>query len=94
MEKVSKEDWIKVENTHKGIIDKEIFEKAQDLNQKEIRTSPKAQITSIWAGLIKCNECQMAMNKKSSTNKTGKKYEYYICSTYRKNRINYAPNTQ
>lgn len=26
----------------------------------------------------------MAMNKKSSTNKTGKKYEYYICSTYRK----------
>ena len=24
------------------------------------------------------------MNKKSSTNKSGKKYEYYICSTYRK----------
>lgn len=84
VEKVSKEDWIRVENTHKGIIDKETFEKAQDLNQKEIRTSPKEQITSIWAGLIKCNECQMAMNKKSSTNKTGKKYEYYICSTYRK----------
>lgn len=84
VEKVSKDDWIRVENTHKGIIDKATFEKAQDLNQKEIRTSPKEQITSIWAGLIKCNECQMAMNKKSSTNKTGKKYEYYICSTYRK----------
>ena len=24
------------------------------------------------------------MNKKSSTNNSGKKYEYYICSTYRK----------
>ena len=24
------------------------------------------------------------MNKKSSTNKSGRKYEYYICSTYRK----------
>ena len=75
VEKVSKDDWIRIENTHKGIIDKATFEKAQDLNQKEIRTSPKEQITSIWAGLIKCNECQMAMNKKSSTNKTGKKYE-------------------
>lgn len=29
-------------------------------------------------------DCKRAMNKKSSTNKSGKTYEYYICSTYRK----------
>lgn len=34
--------------------------------------------------MLKCGDCKKAMNKKSSTNKKGNKYEYYICSTYRK----------
>ena len=38
----------------------------------------------MWAGILICKDCGMAMNKKSSTNKNGNKYEYYICGTYRK----------
>ena len=84
VEQVPKEEWIRVENTHEAIIDKETFEKAQELNKKDMKVSQKTGELSIWAGLLKCKDCGRAMNKKSSTNKSGNKYEYYICSTYRK----------
>lgn len=84
IEAVPKENWIRVENTHEPIIDKETFEKAQDLNKKDMKVSQKTGELSIWAGVLKCKDCGRAMNKKSSTNKSGNTYEYYICSTYRK----------
>ena len=84
VEAVPKEEWVRVENTHEPIIDKETFEKAQDLNKKDMKVSQKTGELSIWAGVLKCKDCGRAMNKKSSTNKRGNTYEYYICSTYRK----------
>ena len=84
VEAVPKEEWVRVENTHESIIDRETFEKAQELSRKDTRVSPKKGELSIFAGLLKCIDCGHAMNKKSSTNKSGSKYEYYICSTYRK----------
>lgn len=84
VEAVPQEEWVRVENTHEPIIDKETFEKAQELSKKDMKVSQKIGELSIWAGLLKCKDCGRAMNKKSSTNKSGNKYEYYICSTYRK----------
>lgn len=84
IESVPKEEWIRVENTHEPIIDKETFKKAQELNRKDTKISQKTKELSIWAGLLKCSDCKRAMNKKSSTNKSGTQYQYYICSTYRK----------
>ena len=84
VEQVPKEEWIKVENTHKPIIDKNTFEKAQSLSRIDTKASQKTKELSIWAGLIKCADCKMAMNKKTSINKNGNVYEYYICSTYKK----------
>lgn len=84
IESVPKEEWVRVENTHDPIIDKDTFEKAQELSRRDTKASQKTNKLSIWAGFLKCNDCKRAMNKKSSTNKSGKTYEYYICSTYRK----------
>lgn len=84
VECVPKEEWIRVENTHEPIIDKRTFEKAQEMNKRDIKVSQKTKELSVWAGFLKCADCKKAMNKKSSTNKIGSKYEYYICSTYRK----------
>ena len=84
VESVPEEDWVRVENTHEPIIDKETFEKAQELSRKDTKVSQKTKELSVWAGFLKCADCKRAMNKKSSTNKSGSKYEYYICSTYRK----------
>ena len=84
VEKVCKEEWVRVENTHEPIIDKETFKKAQEISMKDTKVSQKTKVLSVWAGFLKCNDCGRAMNKKSSINKSGGKYEYYICSTYRK----------
>ena len=84
IENVPEEEWVRVENTHEPIIDREIFEKAQELSKRDIKVSQKTKELSVWAGFLKCADCGRAMNKKSSTNKSGSKYEYYICSTYRK----------
>lgn len=84
VEMVPNEEWIRVENTHEAIIDRETFKKAQELTKKDVKASQKTKELSVWAGFLKCADCKMAMNKKSSTNKSGNTYEYYICSTYRK----------
>ncbi len=84
VEAVPKEEWVRAENTHEPIIDKETFEKAQEMNRRDTKISQKTKELSVWAGFLKCADCKRAMNKKSSTNKSGSKYEYYICSTYRK----------
>lgn len=84
VESVPEEEWIRVENTHEPIIDKETFAKAQEISKKDIKASQKTKKISLWAGLLKCADCKRAMNKKSSVNKSRNKYEYYICSTYRK----------
>ena len=83
IENVPKEEWVVVPNTHEPIIDKEVFEKAQELSRRDTKVSQRTKELSVWAGFLKCNDCERAMNKKSSTNKSGNKYEYYICSTYR-----------
>lgn len=84
IENVPEEEWVRVENTHEPIIDNETFEKAQELARQDTKVSQKTKELSIWAGFLKCADCRRAMNKKSSTNRSGSKYEYYICSTYRK----------
>ncbi|MCF0125070.1 MAG: recombinase family protein, partial [Clostridia bacterium] len=84
VEQVPKEEWVKIENTHEAIIDKEIFEKSQELSRRDTRVLKKTNELSLWAGILKCNDCKRAMNKKSSSNNRGKVYEYYICSTYRR----------
>ena len=87
VENVPKEEWIRVENTHEPIIEKTIYEKAQDQMNKRLKVENEEHKLSIWAGILKCADCKKTMTKKSSTNKSGKKYEYYICSTY-KNKSN------
>jgi methionine--tRNA ligase beta chain len=57
-----------------------------------MKVSQKTGELSIWAGVLKCKDCGRAMNKKSSTNKRGNTYEYYICSTYRKKSNNLCTN--
>lgn len=83
VEQVPEDEWITVENMHEPIIDKELFEKAQNLRKVDTRVQNSGKI-SMWAGILKCADCGRAMHKKCCKNKKGKSYEYYICGTYRK----------
>ena len=83
VEQVPEEEWITVENMHEPIIDKELFKKAQELRKIDTRVQSSGNL-SMWAGILKCADCKRAMHKRYCTNKSGKSYEYYICSTYKK----------
>ncbi|MCF0124523.1 MAG: recombinase family protein [Clostridia bacterium] len=84
---VPKENWIVVENNHEPIIDKETFNKVQDIINRDTRIKNDGTgEVSIFAGYIRCADCKRAMNKKSTNNKI-KTYYYYVCNTYRKKSI-------
>jgi hypothetical protein len=77
---VPKEEWIIVESTHEAIIDKETFGSAQALFKKHTRTSPKKDELDLFAGLVKCANCNRAMSKKTNKFDYGT-YSYYRCVT-------------
>ena len=80
---VDKDKYIRVENTHEPIISKEDFNKVQSLLSRDTRVSPKNSRLSVFAGFLKCADCGRAMQKKTIT-QPYKKYDYYVCSTFRK----------
>lgn len=83
VEQVPEDEWITIENMHEPIINKELFEKAQELRRVDTRVQNSGNL-SMWAGILKCADCGHAMHKKYCKNKSGTTYGYYICGTYRK----------
>ena len=68
--KNEKEDWIIVENTHEPIIDRQDFNKIQDLLlSRDTRVEKNGEL-SMFAGHIRCADCKRAMNKKTLSNKS------------------------
>ena len=75
---VPEEDWYVVENTHEPVIDRDIFQKAQILQQRDTRTAPEKRELHLLAGFIRCADCRKAMTRQKSKNTV-----YYYCRTYR-----------
>lgn len=73
---VPKSEWFVVENTHEAIIDKYIFDKAQELMKRDTRTSPQFAKLYTLSGFLRCADCGRSM-----TRNTSKKYSYYVCKT-------------
>lgn len=59
LRKVEKEKYIRVDNTHETIIDKEIFEKAQIIHKERAKKVAK-QYDYLLRGLIYCKYCRLA----------------------------------
>lgn len=79
-----KEQWIIVENTHEPIIDKDTWNKTQNLLKRNTRQTKLTKNIHIFAGYLKCGDCERAMikiNRKDTTvfncgsyNRYGKKF--------------------
>ncbi|WP_409969243.1 recombinase family protein [Bengtsoniella intestinalis] len=82
-EAIPSDQWIEVENTHPAIIDKETFDRVQDLFTRDRRASPATQKEYLFSGLLRCADCKRAMNRKLISQPYGD-YHYYICATYKK----------
>lgn len=77
-ERVPKDDWFLVENTHEPIIDRKTFAQVQRLLQRDTRTSPQRERLYPFSGFLRCADCGRAMVRSQSG-----KTVYYRCSTYK-----------
>jgi len=79
---IAREDWIIAENTHEPIIDKATFDKVQELMKLRTKTTLKSGNVNLFSGLLKCADCNRAMERVVVRKKNGKVYTNYRCRTY------------
>lgn len=73
-------EWLRIENTHEPIIDREQFFQVQEMI-KSRRREQKDKTVQVFAGLVKCADCGWSM--RFGTNKANKNpYSFFSCSRY------------
>lgn len=81
--KKNKKDWVRKENTHEAIIDKDLFEKVQNAIKERAKPVKSTGIVHNFSGKVFCLECKKCMRKKST-----KSHEYLVCSNYSNSHFN------
>lgn len=77
---VPENEWYRMPGTHQPIIDKELFDLAQEIQAKDIRRAPGKRQNYLFSGFLKCADCHKSMTRKSVKGR----YVYYNCSTYKR----------
>jgi len=77
--KVSRENWVRVENTHDAIIPRSDFDIVQKLMLCDTRTAPKQGSLYLFSGFLRCGGCGGSMVRKK-VKAAGTDYIYYVCS--------------
>lgn len=82
-----KDEWIRVENTHEPIIDRETWDMAQALMKQKYRKAKNGEIT-MFSGILKCADCGHSMifteqQYPKKETRTIQSYKSYACGTYR-----------
>lgn len=70
--------WFIVEGTHEPVIDKGTFDLAQSLQTRNTRAAPKSERLHLFAGFLRCADCQKAMTRQKTKGQV-----YYYCRTFR-----------
>ena len=81
---IDKENWIRVEGTHEAIIDRDTWEKVQNLLRKKYRDIDFEKNRSIFSGFIQCGDCGRAMVKNCSKHADGSHVYAFCCGTYKR----------
>jgi len=76
---VPSEAWIRVEGTHEGIIDRQLFEKVRSLLKERAGTAGKGGSPHMLAGKIRCEACGQVMRKSTVYHKNVRR-SYLRCS--------------
>lgn len=75
-----KEEWTRVEGTHKAIISREDFEIVQELLKVDIRAKADGTCSHLFSGLLFCGDCREPMYRRVNRYKAVSKV-YFICPT-------------
>lgn len=75
--------WIRV-NSHTPIIDVETFKRVQDAMQERRpeRVGGIPRSLAVFAGLLRCGECDGALTLTNGTARNGTRHHYYGCCTH------------
>ena len=77
-----KRDWVKVEDTHEGIISKEVFYIANRMLKRDLYNT-KDKKTDLFSGMLFCKDCNSPLVRRVVKYKE-KEQVFYICSKYNK----------
>ena len=80
-----REEWIRVEDSHPAIIEKEDFLAVGRLLMQDTRVAPKEENVYLLSGLVFCGDCKQNMVR-NSVCRNGKTYVYYMCGNNRTNK--------
>lgn len=78
VEDIPEDEWVIVKATHSPIIKLDVFLKAKSLLSNRMRAAFEEIPLQPFAGLVRCAECNKAMQRHASS-----KYIYFRCRTYR-----------
>lgn len=81
------DEWTKVEDTHKPIIDYKTFQLVKKIMQLDTRISPDKDELYLFSGILICGDCGNRMTRKTVKVKD-KSYIYYYCPTTKKQGCN------
>ena len=75
-----KSEWIKVENTHEPIIDRQTWDMAQQLLASKVKPAFESDFTGIFSRKVVCSECGRVLRISKGGPKNNQK-RYLRCST-------------
>ena len=99
-EMLTPDKWVVIENTHEPIIERETFDKVQEILQN-IKTAyhekagihaDKGNPENIFKKLISCGDCGVNLTRYKSVNRQGKVYFSHICPNYERNQTRACPH--
>ncbi|MGM9652197.1 MAG: recombinase family protein [Eubacteriales bacterium] len=76
-------EWVRVQDAHEPLIDRQDFELVQRIKSLDTRTAPKENTVHLFSGILVCGCCSSRMTRKTN-HAGGKEYHYYYCPTGKK----------
>lgn len=81
-----REDWIVVEGTHEAIIDRDTWERVQELLESEVQKENRFMEKGLFSGILRCSACNCALVKKTGARSNSERKQKiavrYYCGTY------------
>lgn len=79
-----KDEWIRIEDTHKAIVSRETFDSVQMMMDRDTIKAADGG-TSLFAGMLFCGDCGKSMVRRVDS-RNRERSAHYICSNYNRNK--------
>ena len=82
--RVDPRKWVIVENTHEAVVDRETWEKVQELLKKHSRRPGHPQKENCFAGFLTCADCGGNMVRNTWRRSDGSRAAVFYCGNYKR----------